>query len=130
MKDFPRREIIIEILNNKYNVKWPNSGQMIDIATTRLRLADGQLISFDANVHDELTRYAIGVVNAVGTFNILIPKLKEHLNVKSLLELDAPQMLVIVDVYYNQYLPWEREWLSILTAPKKALEEIEETVAS
>lgn len=102
---------------NTYEVKLPNTGEELDIASLLYAYTndryDKYKISYLALMQREATK-----VETMAFFNVLIPKLKEDLNVKSFLALDREKMDVLIDAYENQFFPWYEQWQSIFASPK------------
>lgn len=119
---YPSKEIVIKVLENEYKVNWPNSGQLIDIQVMRMRLTDGQYMSFELNSFEPMIRRAKDVADMVSTFGVLVPNLKKDLNVASILDLDHEKTDILLKVYREQYLPWYVQWAQILSNPTEAVE--------
>lgn len=115
--NFPARTKTIVIRENKYEVKFPNNGQFIDIQALKAKITSDTLSAL--SLGDTDSQFGSLLAAAIATFNILMPPaFKEDLKVKSLLELELPEGAELVDIYVNQYLPWYNEWMNALTKLK------------
>lgn len=110
------KSIDIKIAANTYTVKYPNVGKTLDIDLLKLQMANGQYdvmkFSYNPAFQKQVTR-----IDAIATFNILIPELKKDLNAKSMFDLDYEQMEVITKAYVEDFLPWFEAWEALLNTP-------------
>jgi hypothetical protein len=109
----PAKSITIKIGENEYEVKFPNNGQIIDMETMKINLTKDTHRSMLFNVTASAER-AYLTVEAIVTFSVLIPKLKDDLVVKSLLDLDPYQSKQLVKAYSEQFYPWFKQWMDIV----------------
>lgn len=113
-------ELMLNIKQKQYVVKFPTNGQIIDISTLKSRLSGGQYVEMEyAATVDSLTRRAKKLIDLVAVFTILIPSIKEDINTKTLLDLPQEAMDELIAVYDDEFLPWYQEWLKTLENPKK-----------
>lgn len=118
----PSRSIVINIGPNEYPITYPNVGKQLDIDLLKLQMSN--------NTYDQL-RYSFNPsfvkkadqLDAVATFNILIPKLKKDITVTSLLNLESEQFEQVLSAYIDQFLPWYEEWNLALSKPKEEVVE-------
>lgn len=110
----PSKSIDLVILDQKYTVQFPNTGQFIDIQSLKGRIADdyNQL----SNSTDQYTGYAMLLVDMIATFNILIPDLKKNMNVQSILTLSMIESKVLINTYIKTWIPFYSNWMDIITA--------------
>ena len=101
----PSRTIAIQIGNNSYDVKFPNVGELIDIDVMKLRITNDKYESLKFSINPRFIASAIQA-EAIATFSVLIPKLREDLTVKSFLHLKVEEAQTLVKAYTDQYLPW------------------------
>jgi hypothetical protein len=113
----PSKLLPVEIGGNSYSIKFPNTGEQMDIDLLKVQLSDGKYEALKYSVNKLLADQAT-VIETIATFNILIPQLKKDLNVKSMRDLELGQMNQIVKVYEDEFLPWYEEWITILKADK------------
>ena len=112
-KPLPQSEISISFKDRSYTVKFPNSGQFIDIEILKSNLSGGSYKNlFGSTVSAQWARYYI---DTVSTFNVLLPNLIEGLNTDSILNLSMTDSMPLVREYKDKFLPWYNEWLTLLT---------------
>lgn len=111
----PSRTISINIGDRQYSVKFPNNGQFIDIERAKLDLSSGNLKNMLFGTTTGQLAYML--IEAIATFNVLIPDLAKDLDVKSLLDLDPYQSRELIVAYEKQYFPWIEQWRKIINAP-------------
>lgn len=99
------RETTITVNDNTYKVTYPNTGEQIDIELMKTRIANGNYDELRLSRNPILTAQA-DVIDMVATFSIMVPKLKEDMNVKSFFDLQEENTHVLMDAYEQQYLPW------------------------
>lgn len=121
-KPFPAKTLQVKIWvtadqENTYEVKLPNTGEELDIAGLLYGYTNDRYDKYKISYLDLFQREAIKV-EAMAFFWILIPKLKEDLNVKSFLQLDHEKMARLVDAYETQFFPWYEQWQAIFATPK------------
>jgi len=107
-KKLPAKEINILVGQSNYTIKFPSTGQLIDIERMKLQLTAGT--HKDMLFGQPSAQQAYLLTATIATFSVLIPQLEKDLNVKSLLELDAFQCKGIVKEYSEKYYPWFKEW--------------------
>jgi hypothetical protein len=98
----------IKISGKDHIVTFPNVGQTIDIESLKSALTNGQYGDF-VNMGTNYSNNALDLVDALATFSILIPELKEELNVKTYLEMDQFVAKKYVNAYKKQFFPWFKE---------------------
>jgi hypothetical protein len=123
---YPEKSIEITIKNNRYQVKFPNNGQLIDIQAMKNRLANGQYLNFEWNAFDPLMKRAKDSIDMLSTFSILIPDLKKDLNVSTIVALDIEFENELLRAYRDQFLPWFNQWTEILINPQVKEEDLEQ----
>lgn len=111
------RKTVINVLNNEYEVKYPNTGEALDIALLKLQISekyDLMKFSFNPEFQKEVLK-----IDAMATFSILVPQLKKDLNVKSFYELEEEQMDQVIVCYVEQFLTWYEPIQAEIRNPKK-----------
>lgn len=98
-----------EIQEQKFTVKYPNSGQMIEIAVLKAKLSEGQYAQLLFQRSNEST-ISLQMIDAYSFFTIMIPDLKNSLNVKSLYDLTILQSAELIHVYDDILAPWLDAW--------------------
>lgn len=105
----PSTTIKVNIQGHEFDINYPKSGQMIDIANIKSKLSDGhyaQLLFQRSNEAD----MAIKLIDAFCFFSIMIPNLKKSLEVTSLYDLEILQSTELIHVYDNKVSPWLDSW--------------------
>lgn len=103
--------ITIKVLNNTYEVNYPNVGQFVDIKVQENLISKGQLsdlILSGLSMADEAE--AAITIKIMAFFNICVPDLIKDLKVKSLRDLSMIDFLEIRKIYVKQISPWLNEW--------------------
>lgn len=111
------RKITLKIIDNEYEVSYPNSGQQMDIEILKYQITNNKYDTLRFSNDLRSQKMAIWA-EVVATFNILIPKLRENLMVTTMLNLEQDQANVLIDVYQKQFEPWYEQWQTLLNKPK------------
>jgi len=98
-----KTSIDIRIGDNNYVVKFPTTGQIIDIEAMKVRLGN----DFDVNYISGA--YAKTARDMIATFSVLIPDMKKDLTVHSFSELNPIELKPFMEAYLKIYLPWFNE---------------------
>lgn len=105
----PATTIKVTIQNHEFDINYPKSGEMIDIANLKSKLSDGQyaqLLFQNSNEGD----MSVKLIDCFCFFSIMIPKLKESLEVKSLYDLEILQATELIHTFDNIVSPWLYSW--------------------
>jgi len=114
----------LEIKKNSYEIKFPNTGNLLDIEELKARLSGGQYNAlFGGTLSSEMSRL---LIDTIATFTILLPDLKKDLTVKSYLDLELVDSIELLKVYRDSYLPWYNEWMTLVSGLAAKTEEVEE----
>jgi len=97
----------------KFNVKFPKTGELIDIENDKKLIANNNYKGF--NLQDNSTAFAKLSIDTISTFQTLLPDLIKSFNVKSYFEMETFDMKKLINVYAKQFLPWYNEWMTILS---------------
>ena len=105
----PQSEITVNVLDNKFTVQYPKSGQMIDIAVLKAKLSENQYSSllYQTSIEAPL---ALRLIDVYSFLTIMVPKIKEALAKKSFYDLEAFEAVELVHMYDSQILPWLNKW--------------------
>lgn len=124
-KKYPARELKVSIGPNTYPITLPKNAALIDIEARKIQVTNGA--HKDMLFGSVESREAYLAVAAACTFEILIPKLKEDLNLPSLFDLDMLQSQQVSKAY-EKYYSWMQEWREALNdeATKVKVEEKKE----
>lgn len=109
--------INLKIWDQEYEVKFPLTYQLIDITDMRSKLSGGNYEIFKSLGEDGII--ATCIVDTVAHFNVLIPTLKNRLNVNGLIELPLEKIIELCWVYTDQFKPWYDNIMSILSMKKE-----------
>lgn len=116
----PANHITVKIGINDYKIEFPNNDKLINIERYKQSLTGGtsqQMLQAGAT---GVQAYMLS--EAIATFTILIPQLKDDLNVGSLLELNPLQSKNIRKAWEKYYL-WMEEWMKVLNDDSEVKEE-------
>lgn len=103
------RNLVIQVLGNSYTVKYPTVGQILDLESAKASLSKGQYgAMIDAQTLSSLN--ALGCIDIIAHFQILIPELILDLKVSRIQDLDPSDFMELVRVYKNDLMPWVKEW--------------------
>ncbi len=117
----PARKIAVKIGMNEYALNMPlKNGDEIDIEALKIRMTGGTLKDLAFGGPASMNAYV--TVEAIATFEILIPQLKTDLTVKSLTELDALQFKPVLKAYEGFY-KLAAEWRAFLNQDVDEVEE-------
>lgn len=102
------KSIKLQITGKDYVIKFPNVGQLMDIESLKSALTNGQYGEL-VRMNTRLSNSALDIADTIATFSVLIPEIKETLNVKTYTELDPFKAKDLVKCYKKQYFPWFNE---------------------
>lgn len=111
------RNISIDIWGNNYDVRFPLTFEFIEINVMRARLTDSHYESLKFLEADGIV--ASIIVDTVSHFSTLIPKLKEDLNVKGLMQLPMDKIIELCWIYNETYKPFHEEIMKAITLKKE-----------
>ena len=119
----PAKSTVIKIKGNEYTVQFPNTGQYIDIQSLRTKIASDNyhLIALST---DSDSGYAMLLCDMIATFNVLIPELKDNLNISSMLGLSMIESRELLDSYLKYWIPFYKQWMDILSSAKTDVESV------
>lgn len=95
----------ISVEGVSYELKFPKVGQYLDIENMKMMLTNGMYADM---LQSRVTTafYAVELVDAISLFYVMIPQLRDDLNVKNYNELDSFLAKKIVSVYRKQVKEW------------------------
>lgn len=103
-----QKSIKLKITGKDYTVNFPTVGQILDIESLKSALTNGtygDLVKMGTKTSIE----ALDLADTIATFSVLIPKLKEIIDVKTYTEMDPFTAKKLVTVYRKQFFPWFNE---------------------
>lgn len=111
-KGIPASSIKIKIENREFTLKFPNTGQFIDLEKAKVRYAEGYAMELSQTGNGF---YARILIDAIATFSVLIPELVKEINLNSIFETDILFSKKLVKIYRDEVMPWYKEWTDLLT---------------
>lgn len=111
------REITISYNDKKFQVKFPNVGQMIDIESLKNSLTMGKYGQFAASGVKSMY-FILDVVDTIAFMTVMCPKLKNFItdedSDKDYTQMKPETVKELVMVYKKQILPWYSNILKLL----------------
>lgn len=103
------REITIEYNGKKFQVKFPNVGQMIDIESLKNGLTGGKYGSFAASGVKSMY-FILDMVDTIAFLTVMCPKLKNFVTNEGeetdFMKMKPETLKELIAVYKKQILPW------------------------
>lgn len=103
------REITISYNNKKFQVKFPNVGQLIDIESLKNALTGGKYGSFAASGVKSMY-FILDIVDTIAFLTVMCPKLKNFITEEEdgidYTQMKPETVKTLVTVYKEQILPW------------------------
>lgn len=97
----------------KVTVQFPNVGQMIDMESLKQSLTGNKYGSMSASGVKSMF-FALDMVDALCFFEIMSPKIKRIMEIKSFTTLNPEDMKDVVAVYKEHVAPWYNKMLADL----------------
>lgn len=111
------REITISYNDKKFQVKFPNVGQLIDIESLKNSLTMGKYGQFAASGVKSMY-FILDVVDTIAFMTVMCPKLKNFItdedSDKDYTQMKPETVKELVMVYKKQILPWYSNILKFL----------------
>lgn len=109
------KELTFNIGENpiELTVSFPKTGEIIDIENNKKFIANGNYKGFDTTSSSSM--FAKLSIDAICTFEVLLPDLLKKFNVDSFYKLELFDTKQIVKTYSKQFLPWYTEWMNIIS---------------
>jgi uncharacterized surface anchored protein len=102
------KSIKLKITGKDYMINYPSIGQILDIESLKSALTNGtygDLVKMNTRTANE----ALDIADTIATFSILIPEIKDQLNIKTYTEMDPFVAKKLVTAYKKQFFPWFNE---------------------
>lgn len=113
------REIIVDYNGKKFNIKFPNVGQLIDIENLKNGLTSGKYGSFAASGVKSMY-LILDIVDTIAFITVMCPALKNYVtdgeNVSDYTKMDPERMKDIVKMYKKQIFPWYNKIMKQLSS--------------
>ena len=103
------KQITIKLQGNEYKVEFPSMGQLMDIESRKMALAQGQYGPMSRTINDH-TKFVINSIDAFATFITLVDFSKD-LKVDSIFDLKVNEAKEIMEQYNTVYKPWFDGWM-------------------
>lgn len=116
-----KRSIEVELFGQKFQVNFPNNGQLIDIETKKMALSNGmygQLLTSRSKTAET----SLDLIDSFATFSVLIPDFLKKINKDSLFDLDFIDSQEMIVIYKNVWFPFFNNWIEV---SRKKAEELE-----
>ena len=112
------RELTVTAGGRNYTVKYPNVGQLIDIATRESNLSRGAIkdLMF-SGLADQQDAYVY--IKVIAFVEVMLPKLIDDLKVETLLELAPEDFQQLTQVYLKDILVWLNAWKEKMQKPQE-----------
>jgi len=109
----PQKTQKIHYKGTDYELTFPNTGQLMDLAVMKAQLSDGNynIISNMPALADNLAQFSIDTVTHL---TVLCPELLRNLNVKTYSEMELMDMKELIKLYIKDILPWMNSWYNVL----------------
>lgn len=95
----------IKIKGKSYMVHFPNVGEMLDIEKFKFAFSKGEYVNLAISPL-KIHLFSLDLIDAISFFSVLIPELKNDLNVSDWNKIDKELMKELVKVFNTQFLPW------------------------
>lgn len=99
------RKKTFSFLGEKITVNFPNVGQMIDMESLKQSLTGNKYGAMSASGVKSMF-YALDMVDALAFFEVMYPKVKRILGVKSFTEMNPEEMKPLIEAYKEHVVPW------------------------
>lgn len=103
------REITFSYNDKKFQVKFPNVGQLIDIESLKNALTGGKYGSFAASGVKSMY-FILDIVDTIAFLTVMCPKLKNFITEEEdgidYTQMKPETVKTLVTVYKEQILPW------------------------
>lgn len=103
------REIVIDYNGKKFNIKFPNVGQMIDIESLKSALTGGKYGSFAASGIKSMY-FVLDMVDTIAFLSVVCPRLKTFVageeDNMDYTEMKPETIKELVNIYKKKILPW------------------------
>ena len=103
------REIVINYNGKKFQVKFPNVGQMIDIESLKSALTGGKYGAFAASGIKSMY-FVLDMVDTIAFLSVVCPNLKRYVagdeDGLEYTEMKPETIKALVNIYKKEILPW------------------------
>lgn len=99
------RQKTFSFLGEKITVNFPNVGQMIDMESLKQSLTGNKYGAMSASGVKSMF-YALDMVDTLAFFEVMYPRVKRILGVKSFTEMNPEEMKPLIEAYKEHVVPW------------------------
>ncbi len=109
----PQKTQKITYKGTEYELKFPNTGQLMDLSLMKAELSNGNynIIANMPALADNLAQFSI---DTICHLTVLCPELLKSLNVKTYSEMELVDMKALIQIYIKDILPWMNSWYKVL----------------
>lgn len=118
----PESSIKVKLYETEFEIKYPNSGQVIDIAVLKAKLSENQYTALSSQFSAEAP-LALRLIDVYAFLTVMVPNFRENLAKKSLYELETFESIELVHIYDSQINPWLEKWTEYINNRIKELKE-------
>lgn len=107
-KKLPSKTISIKVDENSYVIKYPNTGQMLQVEDMKRSITKNYDSLIIGNTLASQT--AVYTTDMIAFLSTCCPTLKADLKVETFSELDAVINKKLLTLYIKEIYPWLQEW--------------------
>lgn len=119
------REFGFTIDGKKFTVKFPNVGQLIDLESLKQALTNNKYGAMAASGIASMY-YVLDVVDAIAFYQVCVPSVAKHYDVKNYTAMAPDEIKELVDVYQKEIRPWFDKSMKVLRGEVKEETKTEE----
>lgn len=105
--------ILVKIMGTSYSVGFPTVQQHMEIESLKHQFSNGQYGDM-VRTGTKSATVNLDIVDAVSTFQVLVPEIKDKLTMKSLSTMDMSVGLSLANSFAKVYYPWYQEKMNQL----------------
>ncbi len=122
-KPLPPTSISFRINDNSYDIKYPRTGEMLNIESLKVQLSSN---TYNELINGNTTASQIAriTIDMIAFLSIMCKKLREDMKVETFSELNALDNKKLYQMYIKTILPWLNEWETILNTDDEVESEI------
>ena len=121
-----KKELKITIQKTNYVIAFPSAGKLIDIETMKVSIAKGAYNGL-INASTKSADQALDLIDAICTFMVVIPELRENMVFDNILDIDPIDAQELVVIYKKVYFPWFAGWLEVMKQKEEELNKLYST---
>ena len=98
----------IKIKGKNYTVNFPNVEQLMEIEAIKMSLTNNKYVDYSMSVL-KTHIYLLDMADAISYLSVLIPELKDDLQIKNWKQADPGKLKELISAYKNQFIPWYKD---------------------